>query len=163
MKLPGKPANEVDRLAALETSGALADSLRPKLRSIAQDAATKAQTPIGLVTFIGADSAWVQAGYGLPEGESMRHSAFCAWAIHSMEVTWVEDTILDMRYSDNPLVVSEPFIRFYAGAPIVTPDGYALGAVCVIDHTPRQREAGLSDYLNELSRKVTDILACSST
>jgi GAF domain-containing protein len=110
------------------------------------------------VTFIAADNAWIQAAAGFAEGEISRSSAFCAWAIYSLEVLWIEDTIADVRFSDNPLVLSDPFIRFYAGAPIVTPEGYALGALCVIDYVPRLQAPGTSKALLDLSRRVSEVL-----
>lgn len=158
MPLPDPPANDDARVTALQRSGVLTDGPVDALRAIADEAAARAGTPVGVVTFIGSDSAWIRAAVGMSEGEISRHSAFCAWAIHSLEVLWIDDTILDVRCSDNPLVLAHPFIRHYAGARIVTPEGYALGALCVMDYHPRTPDPSTTVMLEDLAARASDLL-----
>lgn len=158
MSSPDPPANDDQHLGAPRLGGGGAAGETEVLRAIADEAAARAGTPVGLVTFIGADSAWIRAAVGMAEGQISRHSAFCAWAVHSLEVLWIGDTLLDVRCSDNPLVLDHPFIRHYAGAPIVTPDGYALGAVCVMDYHPRPPDPSMSEMLEGLAARASALL-----
>ena len=130
--------------------GALADD--PGLLAVTDFAARLCDCPVALVSFVEEARQWFPARTGLDVLETPRSASFCAHAMVSREVMVVPDATLDPRFSDNPLVTGEPHIRFYAGAPLVTDEGAALGALCVIDRQPR---AGLTD----LQREGLEVLA----
>ena len=146
---------EAFRLAALEEVEVSETAEEPLFAPVAARAAELCGTPIALVTFISEDKQWIKASVGLVPRQISRESAFCAWAVHTAELFWVEDALNDERFSDNPLVLDDPHIRFYAGAPIATPEGYVLGAVCIIDREPRTLRPNdrivLEDCANEIS------------
>ncbi len=94
-------------------------------------------TPIALVSFVDAERQWFKARVGLDVAETPRETAFCAHAIRHTDVMVVPDARADPRFQENPLVTGEPRIRFYAGAPMITPEGARLGTVCIISPEPR--------------------------
>ena len=113
-------------------------------------------TPVSLVSLVDRDRQWFKARVGLAAPETHRDLAFCSHAIVSHDPLFVvEDTAMDPRFSGNPLVTGEPGIRFYAGAPIVMPDGHAMGTVCVIDTVPRTLDAAQRECLQALARQTT--------
>ncbi|NJN43367.1 MAG: diguanylate cyclase [Anaerolineae bacterium] len=118
-------------------------------------AAQICETPIALITLVDQDRQWFKANLGLDVDETHRSVAFCSHAIKKPdEILIVQDALLDNRFSDNPLVKEEPHIRFYAGAPLVTDEGYALGTLCVIDRIPRKLSAEQIAALRALRRTV---------
>ena len=152
------PPRETERLAALDHSGALEPGPLLGLDRIAAAAAQAAGTPIALVSFIGAQRQWVRASVGVRMPDVDRDYAFCAWAVYNAQILWVEDALKDPRFCDNPLVEGEPHIRHYAGAPIVTPEGYVLGTVCVIDSQPHGFDPAVGPILARLAAEVSDVL-----
>lgn len=116
------------------------------------------QVPIVLVTFVDAGRQWFKACQGLDITETSRDVSFCAHAILRPEVMVVEDALTDERFRSNPLVTGEPHIRFYAGAPLVTPDGHRLGTLCIIDREPRSLTPSQKAMLADLAALVMDEL-----
>ena len=115
-------------------------------------------TPIAIVSLIDRNRQWFKAKVGLAVPETPREQAFCAYTIHTSKILEVEDATKDARFADNPLVMGEPNIRFYAGAPLVSPEGYALGSLCVIDRQARKLSKEQKDSLEALARLVMNNL-----
>ncbi|MDH3539588.1 MAG: GAF domain-containing protein, partial [Acidimicrobiia bacterium] len=122
------------------------------------------ETPIALMSLVDRDRQWFKSSVGLDVPETHRDLAFCAHAIWDpTDVMVVEDAAYDPRFSNNPLVVADPSIRFYAGAPLQTSSGNALGTLCVIDRVPRQLTEGEDQVLQALARLVTHELEMRRT
>ncbi len=155
MKSAPLPANESERLAALERYGILDTETEELFDSIAKIAATICDAPVALITLVDEKRQWFKAAVGLGIPETSRDVAFCAHAIlEPNKLLIVPDSTKDERFHDNPLVTGEPKVRFYAGAPIVTSDQHALGSLCVIDYQPRKLSHRQQDALRKLSIQV---------
>lgn len=147
-------ADERDRLAALHAYGVLDTPAEDDFDDIAALAAQLCRTPIAAVTLVDQERQWFKARVGLDICETAREDSFCARAMLGDEVMQVPDARLDPRFRDNPLVVGEPGIVFYAGAPLVTSSGQILGSLCVIDREPRLLTPAECQGLRTLARHV---------
>jgi PAS domain S-box-containing protein len=148
------PANEPERLAALWQCKVLDTLSEPAFDDLTQIAAYLCQAPIALVSLIDRDRQWFKSRVGLAVHETDRKMAFCAHAILQNDILIVPDSLADARFCDNPLVTGAPHIRFYAGVPLVTAEGYALGTLCIIDHVPRELTLEQIKALKALARQV---------
>ncbi|UXX79708.1 PAS domain S-box protein [Reichenbachiella carrageenanivorans] len=159
MIAPKNPANEKERLVELYSYHILDTAIEQSFDDITKIAAQICDSPISLVSLIDKDRQWFKSRHGLEATETPRELAYCAHAIHSsQDLLEVPDAFEDERFHDNPLAIGDPHVRFYAGAPLVTTSGYALGTLCVIDHQPKKLTKGQKEALWALSRQVTALL-----
>ncbi|MEO3936931.1 PAS domain S-box protein [Dermatophilaceae bacterium Soc4.6] len=147
-------AAEGARLAALARYDVLDTAPEEAFDDLCQLAAQLCGTPTALVSLVDEGRQWFKARLGLDVCSSDRDIAFCAHALDGQDVLVVPDATADPRFRHNPLVTGPPHIRFYAGAPLITPDGLALGTLCVIDTIPRQLDGQQLGQLAVLARQV---------
>jgi diguanylate cyclase (GGDEF)-like protein len=153
------PPGEARRLEALRSYDVLDTEPEQVFDDLTQVAAVLCDTPIALVSLVDAQRQWFKARVGLDVTETPRELAFCAHAIlEPSRVFTVTDAHEDSRFSGNPLVTADPLIRFYAGVPLVSADGQALGTLCVIDRKPRELGQQQEEALRALARQVVSQL-----
>ena len=153
-KLP-MPENEVQRLRALDSYHIMDSEMEVEFDRLTELASVICGVPITLVSLIDANRQWFKSRVGLDAPETPRDISFCQYAITVAELFEVEDALNDDRFKNNPLVQGDPNIRFYAGQPLIDPEGYALGTLCVIDRVPRKLDAAQRRALEILAIEVT--------
>ncbi len=157
MKAP-LPENEAARLEALRQLKILDTEPEAAFDDLTRLAAYICKTPIALITLLGSDRQWFKSRVEVTPAESSRDVSFCAHAILQPGPFVVPDALDDERFRTNPFVTSEPNIRFYAGSPLTTDEGFKLGTLCVIDRTPRELSQGQIAALRTLSQQVMTLL-----
>ena len=153
MKSP-VPENEAQRLEALRRFEILDTPAEKPYNDIVLLALHLCQTPIAMITFVDAQRLWFKAKAGISANEAARTGAFCAYAILEDDILVVPDALKDERFASNVMVIGDPNVRFYAGVPLITDDGLALGVLCVMDRVPRELTAEQANDLRALARLV---------
>lgn len=153
------PHNESDRVAELHALAVLDTPPESDFDDIVRIASEICGAPISLVTLVDAERQWFKAKFGdLGVDETPREVAFCAHAIMGRDLMVVPDTAADVRFADNPFVREAHGIRFYAGAPLLTTAGSALGTLCVVDHSPHRLNLDQMRAMRALAKQVTELI-----
>ena len=148
------PGNERRRLEVLWDYGVLDTPPETEFDELAALAAHVCEVPVALISLVDEHRQWFKSKVGLTASETPRDISFCAHAILQTDLFVVPDAANDPRFAGNPLVTGEPFIRFYAGAPLLTPDGHLVGTLCVTDRRPRELTPDQQQALRVLARVV---------
>ena len=158
---PSSPVLDPARLSALDAYSILDTLPEQGFDDIVRLATRLCAVPVALVSLVAADRQWFKAKVGFPHCETDLDRSVCKFALPEPDLLIIPDLSADLRTAANPLVTDDPHIRFYAGAPLRTPEGHVLGSLCVIDTMPRPE--GLSqeqaDDLRALARQVTELLS----
>lgn len=149
------PENEDRRLQVLRDLLVLDTTTEERFDRITKFASFEFDVPIVLISLIDKDRQWFKSSVGLDVCSTSRDIAFCSHAILQENIMIVEDASKDERFFDNPLVVGEPYIRFYAGAPIILPTGESIGTLCLIDQKTRTLDNLDMSILSSLRQMVT--------
>jgi diguanylate cyclase (GGDEF)-like protein len=156
---PEIPEREVQRLAALRALGILDTAPEERFDRLTRMARRLFDVPIALVSLVDQNRQWFKSCVGLDVRETDRDISFCGHAILGDSIFIIPDAARDARFADNPLVVEEPRIRFYAGCPLKFLDGSKLGTLCIIDQKPRQLDQDDLETLKDLAGMVERELA----
>lgn len=148
---PRLPDNEAARLKELRSLNLLDTSTEERFDRLTRIASRLFDVPIALVSLVDEDRQWFKSTVGLDAKETPREVSFCAHVILNNRVMVVENTNKDERFSDNPLTQQAPYIRFYAGCPLRSLEGYNLGTLCLIDRSPRQFSESDIELLKDLA------------
>jgi phosphoribosyl 1,2-cyclic phosphodiesterase len=155
------PASEPERLAALWDLGILDTEPEARFDRYTEVACSTFDVPIALMTLVDSDRQWFKSRHGIDVAETHRDASMCAHAILGDNVFVVTDALRDERFADNPYVVREPRLRFYAGVPLSTTSGHCVGTLCILDHRPRVLNEPQRERLRELGRMVEAELAAT--
>lgn len=150
--------NESSRLAAFKTLEIRDTAPHPAFDAVTQAAAYCLETPLSLISLIDETRQWFKSHYGTSLCETGRAYSFCSHAIQSDGIFVVEDAKADPVFAPNPLVRGEPYVRFYAGAPLITTQGERLGTLCMLDTKPRQLSDEQADILKSLSVNAVHLI-----
>ncbi|MGL5063055.1 MAG: CHASE3 domain-containing protein, partial [Microcoleus sp.] len=158
MKPAPLPENEASRLEALAGYEILDTPAEEEFDDLTRIVASICGTPIALISLVDADRQWFKSKVGLAVSQTPREQAFCAHTILQSEPLIVPDALADNRFATNPLVTTDPNIRFYAGTPLITSDGCALGSLCAIDRIPRNLNSQQIEALQAIGRQVVRLI-----
>ncbi len=157
MQIAPKPANEAERLEALASYQVYGTGSEPAFDRITSLASKTLDIPTSLIALVGEEGQWLKSVHNFPGiRETSRDVSFCAHTILGDDAMVVPDAALDPRFSDNPLVVGGPQIRFYAGMPLRTLSGHNVGSLCVVDTKPREATPEMVETLRDLATMVVD-------
>ena len=153
-----RPGNEGKRVANLHEYQIMDTAADPAFDNLVKTASAVAEMPVSLINLVDEHRAWFKAKLGIEMDGTSRDISFCSHAILTEVPTIVEDTTCDVRFSDHPLVISAPNLRFYAGFPLVSKEGYVLGALCVIDRVPRKLSVKQIEILQLLAKLAVSLI-----
>lgn len=154
MKAPPHPADEAERIRVLHDLLILDTDPEARFDAVTSYCCSRFGVAIALVSLVDTDRQWFKSACGLTERQTPRDISFCGHAILRDEIMVVPDALQDERFSDNPLVLGPPNIRFYAGAPLKLSMGLAVGSLCLIDSAPRHLDAEEREHLAVLAHMV---------
>jgi GAF domain-containing protein len=146
------PSIEASRIAALNRYAILDTEPEQSFDDLVTLAAHICRTPMAMLSLVDEHRQWFKSKVGVQVRETPREISICTHAIQQDDLFIVPDTRQDPRFRDNPLVVGEPRVRFYAGAPLINEDGFALGTLCVVDREPRELDEDQKNALLSLRR-----------
>ncbi|GAA5035861.1 sensor histidine kinase [Marivirga lumbricoides] len=155
---PLNPENEEKRLEELYRFKILDTATEKDFDDVVELASIICEVPISLITMIDASRQWFKSKKGIDWSETERDISFCGHAIYQNDLFIIEDATKDERFTDNPLVINDPSIRFYAGMPLTTENGYNLGTLCVIDSKPKTLNKSQKTALEILSNQVSRLI-----
>ncbi len=154
------PENEKERLRALKEYHILDTLPEEEFDRLTKLASIVCGTPISLITLLDEERQWFKSNLGMDVPQGPRRDAFCQYAIMEDSLLEIKDTLEDERFRNNPLVTGPPEMRYYAGYPLIDPDGHALGALCVIDRKPNELDSSQQKILTLLAKEaVSQIVA----
>jgi diguanylate cyclase (GGDEF)-like protein len=159
VKVPARPADEATRMDTLRALNILDTAPEERFDRLTRLAKRLFGVPMAVVSLVDANRQWFKSCTGLDASETSRDISFCGHAILGDDIFLIPDALLDERFSDNPLVVSAPHIRFYAGCPLTAANGSKLGTLCVLDREPRQFTGDDLALLRDLARMAEQELA----
>lgn len=154
MKKPGNTQDEQARLETLRSLSILDTPPEERFDRLTRMAKRLFGVPIALVSLVDENRQWFKSCFGLSVSETSRDISFCGHAILGNDLFIISDAIEDERFADNPLVLNDPFIRFYAGCPLSAPNGRKLGTLCIIDRQPRHFGKEDLEALKDLASMV---------
>ena len=146
------PTSEAARVAALNRYAILDSEPEQSFDDLVTLAAHICHAPMAMLSLVDDHRQWFKSKLGVQVRETPRETSICAHAIQQGNLFIVPDTLQDERFNQNPLVTGEPHVRFYAGAPLINEDGFALGTLCVVDREPRELEPEQKEAISALAR-----------
>ncbi|AXE29670.1 histidine kinase [Chromobacterium phragmitis] len=161
MRPPPLPSNEAERVQALQELLILDTPPEDRFDILTTYCRSRFDVDIALISLVDRDRQWFKSRSGLNVSETPREISFCGHAILDTEVMEVPNAQTDERFADNPLVIGDPGIRFYVGAPLILSSGYCIGTLCIISKRPRQLAEEDRAHLQALARTVVSEIEAS--